>query len=316
MYKLIEKVAPTSSTVLLTGESGTGKELAARAVHELSSRKNEPFIAINCTAIAETMLEAELFGFEKGAFTDAKEQKKGLFELADGGTIFFDEIGDMPLNLQAKLLRVLQEKTLRRIGGQQDISVDVRIVSATHQHLEERIEQKLFREDLYYRLNVFPIELPALRDRKSDILLMSSAFIKEYAYEFGVKEKTFSEDVEHAFTEYKWRGNIRELKNTIERLMIIVEEDTIPFSALPKHITKHVSHVPQHTEKPLSPFKSAKTEIVNQFEIEYLSTLLAKTKGNVTEAAKHANLDRGAFQRLLRKHDIKSDNFRIKTPQS
>ena len=314
VYKLIEKVAQTNSTVLLAGESGTGKDLAAKAIHDLSDRVENPFIAINCTAIAETMLEAELFGFEKGAFTDAKDQKKGLFELADGGTIFFDEIGDMPINLQAKLLRVLQDKTFRRIGGQKDISVDVRIVSATHQNLEKNIEEGLFREDLFYRLNVFPIEIPPLRDRGEDILLLSSVFIKEYSYEFNVQDKTLDPDVESLFLSYKWRGNIRELKNIIERIMIIEETNTISIQSLPKHILNSSPELPPKKEDTTAinlPFKSAKSDIVNTFEVNYLTKMLIKTKGNVSEAAKLANLDRGAFQRLLRKHKIKSEDFRV-----
>lgn len=316
VYKLIEKVAGTNSTVLLAGESGTGKDLVAQAIHNLSKRSEQPFIAINCTAIAETMLEAELFGFEKGAFTDAKEQKKGLFELADGGTIFFDEIGDMPISFQAKLLRVLQDKTFRRVGGQSDLSVDVRVVSATHQHLEKNIDKGLFREDLFYRLNVFPIELPALRERGDDIMLLAQIFIKEYSFEFNVAEKNIDKDVELLFNNYPWRGNIRELKNIIERIMIIEESDSITLNSLPKHLlkfnTKNDVNIPKQNERDFRlPFKSAKLDLIDSFEIDYLSKMLIKTKGNVTEASKIANLDRGAFQRLLRKHRIKSEDFRL-----
>jgi DNA-binding NtrC family response regulator len=307
IFSLIEKVAPKLATVMITGESGTGKELVARAIHEKSKRKNKHFIGINCTAITESLLESELFGFEKGAFTDAKSQKPGLFELADGGTLFFDEIGDMPLNLQAKLLRVIQEKTFRRIGGQKDISVDVRFISATHQNLEKRIEEKKFREDLYFRLNVFPISLPPLRERGEDILLLAHSFLHEFSKDSETKPKKLSPNAEDSLLKYQWRGNIRELKNVIERTVIIEESDIINVSSLPDFI-RHIELLPTKTTLP---FKTAKQKLIEEFEVKYLTDLLSKNKGNVSASAKEANLDRSAFQRLMRKYKILSTNFRM-----
>ena len=303
---LITKVAKTTSTVLLLGETGTGKEVAARSIHELSDRSENAFVAINCTAITESILESELFGYEKGAFTDAKQMKKGLFEIADQGTLFLDEIGDMPLSLQAKILRVLQEKTIRRIGGSKDIKVDVRIISATNKNLEKLVKDKLFREDLFFRINVFPIQLPALRDRDDDVILLVNSFIKHYSIEFGKHVQPLNQGVQRYFKEYNWPGNIRELKNTIERIIILLDHSEIKESDLPMFLQKNST---KKIKADLS-FKQAKAELVNSFEENYLTSLLIKHNGNVTNSAIEANIDRSSFLRLCRKHHIQTNSFR------
>jgi two-component system nitrogen regulation response regulator GlnG len=221
VYKTIGKVAPSDVTILIQGESGTGKELIARAIHFNSKRLGKPFIALNCAAIPKELLESELFGFEKGAFTGAFERKLGKFEQANGGTIFLDEIGDMPLDLQAKILRVLQEKEITRTGGNQSIAVDTRIVAATNQDLEERVRQKAFREDLYYRLNVVPIQLVPLRERKEDIPLLFDYFLKSSCAEMETPAKQCSDDALRLLMQYPWPGNVRELENTIKRAVIL-----------------------------------------------------------------------------------------------
>lgn len=238
VYKTIGKVAPSDVTVLIQGESGTGKELIARAIHFNSKRLGKPFIALNCAAIPKELLESELFGFEKGAFTGAVERKLGKFEQANGGTIFLDEIGDMPLDLQAKILRVLQEKEITRTGGNQSIAVDTRIVAATNQDLEERVRQKAFREDLYYRLNVVPIHLVPLRERKEDIPLLVDYFVKTSCIELETPVKQCTPEAVRMLTNYPWPGNVRELENTIKRAVILSSDPLLTvadFSSLPTH---------------------------------------------------------------------------------
>jgi two-component system nitrogen regulation response regulator GlnG len=238
IYKTIGKVAPSDITVLIQGESGTGKELIARAIHFNSKRIGKPFIAINCAAIPKELLESELFGFEKGAFTGATERKLGKFEQANGGTIFLDEIGDMPIDLQAKILRVLQEKEVTRTGGNQSIAVDTRIVAATNQDLEEKVREKGFREDLYYRLNVVPIHLIPLRERKEDIPLLVEYFLKKSCAEMEVPSKQCTVDAIRLISDYSWPGNVRELENTIKRAVILSSDPLLSaddFASLRPH---------------------------------------------------------------------------------
>ncbi len=230
VIEMVKKVAPTNATVLIVGESGTGKELVARAIHYLSPRKSRPFTAINCASIPESLLESELFGYEPGAFTGATTKKKGLFEVSDGGTVFLDEIGDMPLQLQPKLLRVLQDGELRRLGGQSPIRVDIRVLAATHQDLEDLIDRGLFREDLYYRLRVFTIKLPPLRERREDIPLLAEHFLRKYNQEFGKRIEGFSRDAMEALNRYHWPGNVRQLQSVIERAVIICDSGLIELS--------------------------------------------------------------------------------------
>lgn len=223
----IQKVAPTKTTVLLLGESGTGKELFARAIHYLSPRKNNPFVPINCAAIPSGLLESELFGHEKGSFTGAEERKLGKFELANNGTIFFDEIGEMDIALQAKVLRALQEGEIERVGGTKPINIDVRIIAASNRDIEKAVADRLFREDLYYRLSVFPITIPPLRERKEDIPLLIEHFISKYSTEMKIKQKAITSDTLDVLKGYLWKGNVRELENVIERALILCDGDTI-----------------------------------------------------------------------------------------
>jgi len=225
--QLVQKVAPTKTTVLLLGESGTGKELFARAIHNLSPRRNYPFVPINCAAIPKELLESELFGHEKGSFTGADAKKFGKFELADGGTIFLDEVGDMDLILQSKLLRAIEESEIERVGGVKTIKVDVRIIAASNKDLEKAVEDKSFREDLYYRLNVFPIKIPPLKERKEDIPLLVEYFINKYCLELKTSQKSISKDALDILMNYHWKGNVRELENTIERAIILCDGDII-----------------------------------------------------------------------------------------
>ncbi len=237
VIELVRRVAPTSATVLLRGESGVGKELFARAIHFLSPRANKPFVAVNCGAIPETLLEAELFGYEKGAFTGAYSSKKGKFEMANGGTIFLDEIGELPLHLQVKLLRVLQEKEIERLGGTKPIKVDVRIIAATNRDLERMVREGKFREDLYYRLSVIPIFIPPLRERKEDIPPLVQHFLERFSKEYK-KEVRISQEVMEAFLRYEWRGNVRELQNVIERMVILDTDGVLTAEDLPPEIRK------------------------------------------------------------------------------
>jgi DNA-binding NtrC family response regulator len=236
IYLLIEKVAATDSTVLITGDSGTGKEMAARAIHNLSRRKDKPFVTINCAALPENLLESELFGHTKGSFTGAVSDKKGMFEVAHKGTLFLDEIGEMSAWTQVKLLRALQEKKIRRVGGTEEAPVDVRVIAATNQDLKKRIEEGKFREDLYYRLNVISFEMPALRKRVEDIPLLVQHFLQKYCQQMGKKMKRLAPEVVGIFEQYSWPGNIRELENVIERIVAIEDRETITPACLPSEM--------------------------------------------------------------------------------
>lgn len=233
---MIEKVSKVPTTILITGESGTGKELVAKAIHSLGPRKSYRFVSINCGAIPETLLESELFGYEKGAFTGATKSNIGLFQVADKGTIFLDEIGEMSLQMQVKLLRVLQDRLIRPVGSTKDIEVDVRVIAATNQNLENLVAEKKFREDLYYRINVIHIDIPSLRDRREDIPVLIQAFIKKYCEKMGILEKKISLDAMRILENYPWPGNIRELENVIERAVTLEPSNIIRLSSLPKHI--------------------------------------------------------------------------------
>lgn len=245
VFEMIRKVAPTGATVLIEGESGTGKELVAKSIHFNSPRREKPFVAVSCSALAETLLESELFGHEKGAFTGAVAAKKGRFELADGGTLFLDEIGELSPNLQVKLLRVLQEKIFERVGGVKPISVDIRILAATNKKLKQEVAKGRFREDLFFRLNVVHIELPPLRERPEDIRLLINHFIKKFADEHPVETpvRGIDREAERLFYEYSWPGNIRELENVIERAMILCPGDLIKISDLPNDFKKSTNDI-------------------------------------------------------------------------
>ncbi|MDY0267568.1 sigma-54-dependent transcriptional regulator [Trichloromonas sp.] len=296
---MVEKVAKSDAgTILIQGESGTGKELIAKAIHYQSSRAERPFLAINCAAVPETLLESELMGHEKGAFTDAKVQKKGLLELADGGTLFLDEIGDMAPGMQAKLLRVLEDRSFRRVGGIKDIQVDVRIISATNKDLLQAIEEKVFRADLYYRIQVIPIQLPALRERRDDIMPLVEHFIAHFNREFGKSVKGVSKMAEKFLIEYAWPGNIRELRNIIERAIILENEETLLLEHLPQELVAKTGGSSVGSFSVHLPEEGIDIEDV---ERELIRQALETSEGNQSKAAKKLNLGIDAFRYRMKK---------------
>nr|WP_320048385.1 sigma-54 dependent transcriptional regulator [uncultured Desulfuromonas sp.] len=313
VYKLLGKVSASDITVLITGESGTGKELIARAVHFNSKRVGQPFVALNCAAIPHELLESELFGFEKGAFTGATERKIGKFEQANNGTIFLDEIGDMPLELQAKLLRVIQEKEITRTGGNQAIDIDVRIVAATNQDLEKCVEKKTFREDLYYRLNVLPISLPPLRERAEDIPLLVDFFIRKANDEFGSVVSSCSEKAMQQLVRYPWPGNIRELENTIQRACLLSQGQVLRGSDFPQQTTDAPVQEENDSLEGLIEAKLrtslAKKDIVevndlyemvlHQMERPLIRIILDKTRGNQVRAAEILGINRNTLRKKI-----------------
>ncbi|RME62991.1 MAG: sigma-54-dependent Fis family transcriptional regulator [Nitrospirae bacterium] len=293
----VRKVAPTKTTVLLLGESGTGKELIARAIHKLSPRRDKLFVPINCAAIPRELLESELFGYEKGAFTGATSRKPGKFEIANGGTVFLDEISELELSLQAKLLRVLQDQIIERVGGTRPLKVDVRIIAATNADLKKRVQEGKFREDLYYRLNVFPIEIPPLRERKEDIPLLVEHFIKKYAREMKVPPKKVKDRAMKLLMQYEWKGNVRELENTIERAMILAEGDEIG--------PEHISLVGVDTGEPLGEtltqgvsLEEAVKEVVRRVERRIIKEALERHHWNKTRVAEELQV---SYKTLLTK---------------
>jgi two-component system response regulator PilR (NtrC family) len=296
LFTIISKSASSSANVLIIGESGTGKELVARAIHNMSQRKDNHFVAVNCAAIPDGLLESELFGYMKGAFTGASSNKQGLFELADDGTLFLDEIGEMPISLQAKLLRVLDGGTFRRVGGVSDITVDVRLVAATNKNLSDQIENGLFREDLYFRLNVLSLKIPPVRERRDDIPLLVNHFLAKYTGE----NKKFSKEAMTMLQNYRWKGNVRELENIIERVLLLTEGDVMDVESLPEEIRSGPSR-----EKVSVPSGGIDMEtIMSDTEKAYLLKALAKTNGVKTEAAKLLNLTFRSFRHKLKKYGI------------
>jgi nitrogen regulation protein NR(I) len=302
---VIAKVADSPSTVLITGESGTGKELVARALHRGSSRRDKPLIKVNCAAIPKDLVESELFGYEKGAFTGAVGSKPGRFELADGGTLFLDEIGEIPVEMQVKLLRALQESEFERVGGIKTLKVDVRLITATNRDLKALIGEGRFREDLYYRLNVVPVALPPLRDRKEDIPLLVEHFVEKYNRRLGKRIERLDEEAMQLLLGYAWPGNIRELENLMERSVLFADGPVILASALPDTLReKSVAAVPIAAVGPLgsiaAPSGASMKEIVRQaqaeLERELISRALDETGGNVTRAAKRLQISRKSLQ--------------------
>lgn len=294
---LVERVAPTPATVLLQGESGTGKELVAQAIHSLSSRVEGPFIRVNCAALTETLLESELFGHEKGAFTGAQARKTGRFELADSGTLFLDEIGELSVNVQAKLLRVLQEMTFERVGGEKTIKVDVRIIAATNRDLHKEVQEGRFREDLYYRLNVFPISIPPLREHRTDIPLLVEHFLDKLRTYGGCK--TLAPEVLSQLMTYTWPGNVRELENVVERMVIISQGAVILMDSLPLFDTT------LKLEKPPGTFELPPEGVsLEEIEKSFLQQAMEQTGGNQSQAAKRLGLSRHAFLYRIEKYGI------------
>ncbi|HJW85334.1 MAG TPA: sigma-54 dependent transcriptional regulator, partial [Candidatus Brocadiaceae bacterium] len=285
---MVSRVAFSSATVLITGESGTGKELVARAIHFSGNRKDEKFVAINCATLSENLLESELFGHVKGAFTGAVKDKKGLFEDADGGALFMDEIGDIPKSVQAKMLRVLQEGEFMSLGDTVTKKVDVRIIAATNQDLLQRVQEKEFREDLYYRLNVINITVPPLRERKEDIPLLVKHFIEKYNKKENKQIKGVSPEIEKEFYHYNWPGNVRELENVIERAITLTNEDIISVDVILPLVKKEGDTGTTETELLAQPYKEARRKSLDAFNIKYITNVLNKTSGNVTNAAKES----------------------------
>lgn len=298
VVRLIERVAASNSTVLLTGESGTGKELAALAIHHNSPRRKGPFVAINCAALPEQLVESELFGHEKGAFTGACFRKPGRFELADRGTIFLDEITEMPLSMQAKLLRVLQEMSFERVGGTETIHVDVRVIAATNRNLREAIEKGDFRRDLYYRINVFKISLPPLRERKEDISLLANHFLGRLRPSYPVNK--ISPEAMKILCNYHWPGNIRELQNVIERAAIICQGNEI----LPENLPKELLGAPQNGSSLVVRFPDEGISL-EEVEKELIIKALQKSGGNQTRAAKFLGITRSALLYRIQKYGLK-----------
>ncbi|MBI3193298.1 MAG: sigma-54-dependent Fis family transcriptional regulator [Ignavibacteriae bacterium] len=302
IFSQIARIAQSSgTTVLITGESGTGKELAAKAIHFLSDRKEKPLMSVNFSALTESIIESELFGYEKGAFTDAKAQKKGLFELADGGTIFLDEIGDLVPKIQVKLLRVIEQKTFQRVGGTTDITVDVRIIAATNQPLEELIEKNLFRPDLYYRLNVAAIQMPPVREREEDVILLSECFIEEFNLKFHKEFRGLSEETKELFLHHPWRGNVREIKNVLERAILLgdgelITNDHIEFMRPQKALGSNAAILGVGDDGP-SLFELERQALVHALE---------KTHHNQTHAARLLKISRDTLRYRMKKFGLSS----------
>ncbi len=284
--------------ILIRGESGTGKELVAKEIHKLQSPDNKPFIDINCSAFPENLLESELFGYEKGAFTDAKNKKTGLIELADGGTLFLDEIGEMPVNLQAKLLRFIETRKFRRLGGSKEINVKLKLISATNKNLEESIKNKTFRQDLFYRLNVLLIHVPPLRERGNDILLLANYFLDDFAKKFGRKPLKFDEKSIQLLQEYHWPGNVRELKNLIERIVIMHSGSIITPNQLPSEISKK-NFNPIQNKIDFEPDNFNLDRYLEKIEYEMIRQALIDSKGVKTEAAKLLGISRHSLKRKI-----------------
>ena len=304
IYKQIGRAASSDVTVLILGESGTGKELVARSIYMNSGRRNKPFVTVNCAAIPEGLLESELFGHEKGAFTDAKERRIGKFEQAKDGTIFLDEIGDMSLSLQAKILRVLQEKTFERVGGKETIFTNARVIAATNQNLLKLVEEKKFREDLYYRLNVFTIHLPPLRERKEDIPDLVEYFIYKYSHKYGKVVTGVSPEVMEIFMDYNWPGNIRELENSIAHAIVVTQGSVILPEHLPKGIKRNKSEMVESNDVEEKGDVVPLIEAIARLEKEMIVKALKKTGGNKTKAAKLLGISRKSLFNKIRDYNI------------
>ena len=317
IFAQLEKIGPTHGRVLITGESGTGKELVARAIHRLSPRADKPFVKVNCAAIPAELIESELFGYERGAFTGANQRKKGMFELANHGTLFLDEIGDMSASAQAKVLRALQSGEITRVGSEQTIAVDVRIVAATNRNLEEDVAEGHFREDLFFRLNVLPIHMPTLADRQDDIPLLAQSFLSEFCKESGMKEKRFDGDALEALRERPWPGNVRELRNVVERMAILGDDvlglDDLPEEGRLAHQARaaNLSEPPPSIAPPAMPNGSGRPtlkEFREHAERQYILTTLDECDWNISRAALQLGVERTNLHKKMRSYGIRRES--------
>jgi len=308
VFQLVETIAPTSSTVLISGESGTGKELVARAIHVNSLRKDRPFVALNCGALSETLLDSELFGHMRGAFTGADSNKKGLIEVAEKGTIFLDEIGEMSPVVQVKLLRVLQERKFRRLGGTEEIDADIRILAATNRDLSKMVADGAFREDLYYRINVIPMRLPTLRERQDDIPLLAEHFVSRFAEQMGKPITSISKAAMSRLKQYGWPGNIRELENAMERAVALERTPTILPDSLPEQIRDQAAELPSTNGAPAEAFPDAGFDLerhVQHIEREYIAEALRRAGGVKVKAAELLGMSFRSFRYYTKKYNLK-----------
>jgi len=310
VYQLLEQASALEITVLLNGETGTGKELAARAIHYHSGRKERRFVPVNCGALPSELVESELFGHAKGSFTGAVGAKPGLFEEAEGGTIFLDEIGELPLAVQVKLNRVLQEREVRRVGDNRAEKVDVRVIAATHRDLKAEVAAGRFREDLFYRLNVFPILLPALRDRREDVPLLAAHFLEKHASALRKELSKFEPDALRALTGYPWPGNVRELENAVERAVAVAKGSAIELRDLPPDVKGTQEGAIPGEVLAKMPYREAVDLARDRVSRDYLTVLLREHEGNVTHAAQRAGMERESLHRLLKRYAIRSDDFK------
>lgn len=303
VFEFISCVLDIDTTILIYGETGTGKDLLANAIHISSRRREKPFVAVNCAAIPDELFESELFGFKKGTFTGACEDRRGLFQMANGGTILLDEIGEIPLKVQSKLLRVIEEKKVTSLGSEKGVNIDVRIIAATNRDLELETEKGNFREDLFYRLNIIPIKLPALRERKEDIPLLARFFLEKYTGRLNKQIKSISQEAMNSLISHSWPGNVRELNNIIERAVVLEKKEVI--TDIGTLLTRKNGVSFDFTES----FKVTKTKVMENLEKTYFSRLLEIYSGNVSQAAKHADMDLKNFHEKMNKHGIKRDSF-------
>ena len=310
VYQLLEQASKLDITVLLNGETGTGKELAARAIHYHSARKERRFVPVNCGALPSELVESELFGHAKGAFTGAVGAKPGLFEEAEGGTIFLDEIGELPLPVQVKLNRVLQEKEIRRVGDNRPTPVDVRVIAATHRDLKAEVATGRFREDLFYRVNVFPVVLPALRDRREDIPLLASHFLEKHTGALRKDLSGIEADALRALTGYPWPGNVRELENAVERAVAVAKGPKIELRDLPPDVKGTQEGAIPGEVLAKMPYREAVDLARDRVSRDYLTVLMREHEGNVTHAAQRAGMERESLHRLLKRYSIRSDDYK------
>jgi two-component system response regulator HydG len=302
IINVVNKIATGNMNVLITGESGTGKELIARAIHNLSRRNLNPFVPVNCGALPENLFESELFGHERGAFTGAMRTKPGLLEFSNQGTFFFDEIGDMSFSLQVKLLRMLEDRKIRRVGGQREIDIDVRIIAATNKDLTCEVREKKFREDLYYRLNTIQIEIPPLRERREDIIPLAHHYLDQLCVKNDKDVKFFSPETEDAMRLYDWPGNVRELQNLISRAFYLCSSDMVQKSDFPLPVSEKSINIDYKSLD--QSYKDAKEYVLENFEVEYLTHHLKKNKGNISKTAIECGLDRRSIHRIINKYNI------------